>query len=395
MTRQEPTCFVIMPFGEKVDVNGTVVDFDSIYEHILTPAITAAGCAPYRADHATEGGFIHRKMIEHIHRDPVAVVDISLLNPNVFYELGVRHTLRQAVTVLVRRRGTTLPFNISNLSVIEYDETDPKQLALATRSITTFISNGLAAMDNDSLVYEVLDIRIQEKTEGIKRSRELSYRFKEVPGRQLCLRTGEIARIKDIDIWVNSENTDMQMARYHDFSISSVIRYLGAEKDATGHVIEDKVNNALLAAMDGNRDVAAGTVIPTTAGALEHTHHVHTILHVAAVDGQPGRGYRPVADLAGCVTNALDRVDSDLAETDCSSILIPLLGIGMAPDRLREIVDSLLEAAVAYVMDYPETVLERICFLAWSEAELAACQASLRRFDELEPASAEPDPTQR
>jgi len=307
----------------------------------------------------------------------------------------VRHTLRQAVTVLVRRRGTPLPFNISNLSVIEYDETDAVLLARATESITTFISTGLASLDNDSLVYEVLDIRIQEQQAGIKRSQELPYRFKEVPGKRLCLRTGEITRIKDIDIWVNSENTDMQMARYHDFSISSVIRYLGAEKDATGHVIEDKVNDALLAAMDGNRQVASGTVIRTTAGALEHTHHVHTILHVAAVDGEPGRGYRPVADLARCVTNTLDKVDSELANHGYSSILIPLLGIGMAPARLREIVDSLFDAAVAYVMDCTETVLDRICFLAWSETELDACKASLRRFDELEPVADAPDPAQR
>ena len=380
------TCFVIMPFGEKADVSGVVVDFDVIYDKILGPAIRAAGVTPFRADQAAEGGLIHRKMIEHIHRDPVAVVDISLLNPNVFYELGVRHALRRAVTVLVRRRGTTLPFNISNLSVIEYDESDEEQLVEAMHSITTFIANGLAKLENDSLVHEVIDIHIQTKQEGLKRSREFAYWFKDVPQKRICLRTGEIDRIKDIDIWVNSENTDMQMARYHDFSISSIIRYLGAEKDATGHVNEDTVNDALQAAMSGNRRVSAGTVISTTSGALATTHNVHRILHVASVDGEPGRGYRPVANLAGCVTTVLDRVDSDFADSGFSSILIPLLGIAMAPGRLHEIADSLIEAAVAYVVDYPDTVLDRICFLTWSQIELTTCQSSLWRFDELESA---------
>jgi len=38
--------------------------------------------------------------------------------------------------------------------------------------------------------------------------------------------TGDIQNIKEIDVWVNSENTNMQMARHFERSISAIIRYL-------------------------------------------------------------------------------------------------------------------------------------------------------------------------
>ena len=98
-------CFVIMPFGEKVDLKGKKVKFDDIYAMLLAPAIRVSGLEPVRCDELYESGLIQRKMLEEYIRDArAAVVDISLLNANVFYELGVRHTLRKAVTVLVRRK---------------------------------------------------------------------------------------------------------------------------------------------------------------------------------------------------------------------------------------------------------------------------------------------------
>src|SRR5688572_7033261 len=141
--RTADICFVIMPFGEKVDLKGRKVKFDDIYAKLLAPAISNSGLQPVRCDELYESGLIQRKMLEHIRDARAAVVDISLLNANVFYELGVRHTLRKAVTVLVRRKGTSVPFNIGNMNVIEYDETDHTSLADAKSRIADFLVNGL------------------------------------------------------------------------------------------------------------------------------------------------------------------------------------------------------------------------------------------------------------
>ena len=123
---QTKSCFVIMPFGEKTDVNGDVIPFDTVYEHILKPAgkkLESHGISvdTVRCDEVERAGWIHSTMIKHIMEADIAIVDVTTANPNVFYELGVRHALKRKVTVLVRRKGTKLPFNIQGFNVVEYD----------------------------------------------------------------------------------------------------------------------------------------------------------------------------------------------------------------------------------------------------------------------------------
>ncbi|MGA7934200.1 MAG: hypothetical protein WCA35_11685 [Kovacikia sp.] len=94
-------CFVIMPFGIKENVNGEIIDFDEIYNCLIKPTIEALNIKCIRCDEIAETGWIHSKMFEHIYESELAVVDITSLNPNVFYELGIRHALVKAVTVLI------------------------------------------------------------------------------------------------------------------------------------------------------------------------------------------------------------------------------------------------------------------------------------------------------
>ena len=49
-----------------------------------------------------------------------AVADITGANPNVFYELGIRHAMRPRTTVIVFGEGTVLPFDIALVRGISY-----------------------------------------------------------------------------------------------------------------------------------------------------------------------------------------------------------------------------------------------------------------------------------
>lgn len=144
------------------------------------------------------------------------------------------------------------------------------------------------------------------------------------PRCRIAVVPGDIRRVRSADVWVNSENTDMQMARVTEFSTSAAIRYWGAERDATGHVLRDTVADDLVARTGTARPVAPGTVVATAAGALTASNNVRHILHVAAVQGQPGAGFTQVRDVGWCVTNVLSRA----TELDPAprSILFPLLG---------------------------------------------------------------------
>jgi len=119
MTR--PLCFVLMPFGKKPVASGLLIDFDGVYSELLAPAINDAGLEPLRADQELSGGIIHKPMFERLILCEYGLADLTAANANVFYELGVRHAVRPASTLLVFAEGTgQLPFDVGLLRGLPY-----------------------------------------------------------------------------------------------------------------------------------------------------------------------------------------------------------------------------------------------------------------------------------
>jgi hypothetical protein len=92
--------FIVMPFGLKKGPDGTVVDFDAIFHHYLKPAVEAASLRAHRADAEQRGGSIHADMFQDLLLAEFVVADLTIDNPNVWYEIGVRHALRSSGAVL-------------------------------------------------------------------------------------------------------------------------------------------------------------------------------------------------------------------------------------------------------------------------------------------------------
>ena len=115
-----PTCFVLMPFGVKPDPAGGTIDFDHVYDAAIRPGIEAAGMNALRADAEMIGGIIHKPMFERLLLCDFAVADLTTGNPNVFYELGVRHTARPGTTLAVSADVSRLPFDVSYLRTQTY-----------------------------------------------------------------------------------------------------------------------------------------------------------------------------------------------------------------------------------------------------------------------------------
>jgi hypothetical protein len=109
----KPLCFVLMPFGRKPEGGGRIIDFDAVYNEVIAPAVLAAGMEVIRADQEQIGGTIHKPMFERLMLCDYAVADMTGANPNVYYELGIRHALRPRSTVLIFAEGTTLPFDLA------------------------------------------------------------------------------------------------------------------------------------------------------------------------------------------------------------------------------------------------------------------------------------------
>jgi hypothetical protein len=196
------------------------------------------------------------------------------------------------------------------------------------------------------------------------------------PRRRIGIVTGDIRRVRCADAWVNSENTTMRMARFEEFSISAIVRYEGASRDDTGQVVQDHVQQELDRKVDGRRPVAAGVAIVTGAGELNRRNGVRYIVHVAAVQGEPGAGFRQVAEIGRCLVNALAQVDQIEASPPVRTVLVPLLGTGQGGGKTVPTANALISAAVDYLTTVPQTRLTTLYFLAYTDVELTALAAA-------------------
>ena len=153
-----PLCFVLMPFGQKTDSQGALIDFDAVYARLIRPAVEQAGLAPIRADEEMTGGIIHKPMFERLVLCEYAVADLTTANANVFYELGVRHALRPASTVLLFAEGGRLPFDVALLRARPYRLEGGAPVDVeATRDALAARLEAARERSSDSPVFQLLE----------------------------------------------------------------------------------------------------------------------------------------------------------------------------------------------------------------------------------------------
>lgn len=176
-----PTCYVTTPFGRKTDrETGRVVDYDYVYLRAIKPAAEMAGCVVVRADEDTSGGIVQKSMLRLGISSDVFIADLGDGNPNVLYEVGVRHAARRGLAILVSPAGNRIPFNISYSRVLIYEvdgsgEIRAEDVERLRQLIFTAIRRGLDEQRNDSPVFEFFPGYSVELSEEL-RPRELRTR---------------------------------------------------------------------------------------------------------------------------------------------------------------------------------------------------------------------------
>jgi len=149
-----------MPFGKKPDAAGRIIDFDRVYGDLIAPAIAAANLDPLRADEEMTGGIIHKPMYERLILCEYAVADLTTANANVFYELGLRHAMREWSTVLIfALGGSQLPFDVAPLRALPYKLTPagvPDDVATSLAALAARLTEARLAKA-DSPVYQLVD----------------------------------------------------------------------------------------------------------------------------------------------------------------------------------------------------------------------------------------------
>lgn len=117
------TCFYITPIGS--DDTEQRRHADVFLSSIVEPAVESLdrGLKVVRADHIEHPGLITAQVIEHVFRSALVVADLSFHNPNVFYELALRHASGKP-TVLISRTADELPFDIADVRTVQLDTSD-------------------------------------------------------------------------------------------------------------------------------------------------------------------------------------------------------------------------------------------------------------------------------
>lgn len=127
------SCFVIAPIGrEGTDVRKRS---DQILRHIIDPVIEECGYSTaLRADRISESGRITQQVIQHVTDDDLVIADLTGSNPNVYYELALRHALGKPFVQLLT--GTDpLPFDVADQRTILIDHQDLDSVAAAKEEL--------------------------------------------------------------------------------------------------------------------------------------------------------------------------------------------------------------------------------------------------------------------
>ena len=159
----EKSCFVISPIGEPD--SDTRKRSDQILRHVVKPAVAECGYTAVRADEIDKPGIITSQVIQRVVNDPLVIADLTERNPNVFYELAIRHALRKPLVQLIKK-GERIPFDVAGTRTIQVDHHDLDNVETAKREITAQI-RALEAdpSDLETPISVSLDLQILRQSE--------------------------------------------------------------------------------------------------------------------------------------------------------------------------------------------------------------------------------------
>ncbi len=147
--------FVVRPFGTK---NG--IDFERVHRELIGPALRVLGLGGGTTGEIVRQGNIREDMFQLLLTADLVVADISILNANVYYELGIRHGTRDKRTFLLRCKGDDVPFDLKTDRYLEYDRDDP---GATLDALTAGLRSTLDSDKVDSPVFQLLPrLRVPE-----------------------------------------------------------------------------------------------------------------------------------------------------------------------------------------------------------------------------------------
>lgn len=111
---------ILRPFGTK-----SGIDFDKIEQQLIGPALEQLGVQGRLTLDIVESGNIRSDMFRQLLTASLVIVDVSIPAANVYYELGIRHALRDRGTFMLRSTTDAFPFDLQSDRHFVYDKDVP------------------------------------------------------------------------------------------------------------------------------------------------------------------------------------------------------------------------------------------------------------------------------
>ncbi|MBL8131762.1 MAG: hypothetical protein JNL42_07880 [Anaerolineae bacterium] len=152
------TCFVIMPFGGQDEAKRR--HYLGVYNQIIRAAAIEAGISAQdikRGDIANTPGSILTDIVQELYTAEIVIADLSEGNPNVFWELGVRHVLAKSGTVTIIDENHNIPFDLGQYRTIKYSTSNLGSISEVVLQIADAIRKRLADVNrSDNAVHDVV-----------------------------------------------------------------------------------------------------------------------------------------------------------------------------------------------------------------------------------------------
>ena len=131
-------CFVVSPIGDTgSDIRKNA---DQLYQHIIKPVCEKCGFEAKRVDDFNTLDSITQDILDALNEYDLVIADLTGHNPNVFFEIGYR-TKSQKPIIHLKRKGETLPFDVSAIRTFEYDLTDLDMVTATKERLEQVIMN--------------------------------------------------------------------------------------------------------------------------------------------------------------------------------------------------------------------------------------------------------------
>ena len=160
-----------MGFGIKTDyINGRKLDLNKSYRLLIKPVVEAKGIECVRADEITHSGSIDVQMYQELLQADLVIADLSTLNANALYELGVRHALRPYTTIVISENKLMYPFDLNHVVIHSYqhlgDAIDYEEVERFRAALGNVIQTVVDKNEADSPVYTYLNSLIPPKLQA-------------------------------------------------------------------------------------------------------------------------------------------------------------------------------------------------------------------------------------